>query len=51
VDVTERGKLSEDEMRKPGIEYLMLEHDPEILKKRERVMNRAEELYREIRGR
>jgi ABC-type Fe3+ transport system substrate-binding protein len=51
VDVTEKGKLSEDEMRKPGIEYLMLEHDPEILKKRDRVMNRAEELYREIRGR
>jgi len=51
VDVTEKGKLSEDEMRKPGVEYLMLEHDPEILKKRDRVMNRAEELYREIRGR
>jgi len=50
VDVTERGKLNEDEMRKPGIEYLMLEHDPEILKKRSKVMNRAEELYREIRG-
>jgi iron(III) transport system substrate-binding protein len=50
VDVTEKGKLSEDEMRKPGVEYLMLEHDPEILKKRDRVMNRAEELYREIRG-
>jgi ABC-type Fe3+ transport system substrate-binding protein len=50
VDVTENGKLVGDEMRKPGIEYLMLEHDPEILKKRERVMNRAEELYREVRG-
>jgi iron(III) transport system substrate-binding protein len=50
VDVTENGKLVGDEMRKPGIEYLMLEHDPEILKKRDRVMNRAEELYREIRG-
>jgi iron(III) transport system substrate-binding protein len=50
VDVTESGKLDGDEMRKPGIEYLMLEHDPEILKKRDRVMNRAEELYREIRG-
>jgi iron(III) transport system substrate-binding protein len=51
VDVTEKGKLDEDEMRKPGIEYLMLEHDSEILKKRSQVMNRAEELYREIRGR
>ncbi len=51
VDVTERGKVDEDEMRKPGIEYLMLEHDPEILKRRDRVMNRSEELYREIRGR
>ena len=50
VDVTERGKLDEDEMRKSGVDYLMLEHDPEIMKKRDRVMNRAEELYREIRG-
>jgi ABC-type Fe3+ transport system substrate-binding protein len=51
VDVTEKGKLDENEMRKSGIEYLMLEHDREILKKRDQVMNRAEELYREIRGR
>jgi ABC-type Fe3+ transport system substrate-binding protein len=50
VDVTEMGKVNEDEVRKPGVEYLMLEHDPAILKKRERMMNRAEELYREIRG-
>ena len=32
-------------------EYLTLEHDPEIMKKRVKVMKRAAEVYQEIRGR
>ena len=51
VDVTEVGKVNESEMRKPGIEYLTLEHDPEIQKKRLAVLKRSEELFHEIRGR
>ncbi|HWP60383.1 MAG TPA: extracellular solute-binding protein [Candidatus Acidoferrales bacterium] len=51
IDVTEVGKLNPAEMRKPGVDYLMLEHDPEVQKKRITLMKRAEELYRETRVR
>lgn len=51
MDVTEVGKLNKADMRKPGVEYLTPEHDPEIQKKRVEVMKRAEDLYLEIRGR
>ncbi|MGH7843815.1 MAG: ABC transporter substrate-binding protein [Candidatus Binatia bacterium] len=51
IDVTEIGKLNQSEMRKPGIEYLTLEHDPEVQKKRLAVLKRSEELFHEIRGR
>ena len=50
MDVTEVGKLNKADMRKPGLEYLTLEHDPEVQKNRVQVMNHAEELYRGIRA-
>lgn len=49
-DVTEMGKVLKAEMRKPGVEYLTLAHDPEIQKKRLAMLKRAEELYKKIRG-
>ena len=49
VDVTERGKVRKADMRKPGVEYLTLEHDPEIQKKRVEEMKRAEDLYLQVR--
>ena len=50
VDVTEMGKVIKAEIRKPGVEYLTLVHDPEIQKKRLEMLKRAEQLYRNIRG-
>ncbi len=50
VDVTEQGKVLKAEMRRPGIEYLTFAHDPEIQKKRRAMLERAEELYSEIRS-
>ncbi len=49
-DVTERGKVNKRDMRKPGLEYLTLEHDPEIQKNRVQVMKRSADLYREVQG-
>jgi ABC-type Fe3+ transport system substrate-binding protein len=51
VDVTEKGKLRKSDMRQPGVEYLTLEHDPEIQRKRVEEMKRAEDLYLQIRRR
>lgn len=51
VDVTEEGKVRKSDMRKPGVEYLTLEHDPEIQKRRIAEMKRAEDLYLEIKRR
>lgn len=51
VDVTERGKVRKSDMRQPGVEYLTLEHDPEIQKKRVQEMKRAEDLYLQIQRR
>lgn len=51
VDVTEMGKVSEAETRKPGVEYLTIAHDPEAQKKQLGLLKHAEELYRVIRGR
>ena len=48
--VPEMGKVLKAEIRKPGIEYLTLAHDPEIQKKRLEMLKRAEELYMKIRG-
>jgi iron(III) transport system substrate-binding protein len=50
TDVAEIGRLNKVDMRKPGIEYLTPEHDPEVQKSRVKVMQRAEALYRQIRG-
>ena len=51
VDVTEMGKVSDTEMRKPGIEYVTLAHDPKILKKQLEALKRTRELYRKSRSR
>ena len=51
VDVTEEGKVRKSDIRQPGVEYLTLEHDPEIQKKRIEEMKRAEDLYLQIRRR
>jgi iron(III) transport system substrate-binding protein len=51
VDVTEEGKVRKSDIRQPGVEYLTLEHDPEIQKKRSEEMKRAEDLYLQIRRR
>jgi ABC-type Fe3+ transport system substrate-binding protein len=48
VDVAERGKVRKSDMRRPGVEYLTLEHDPEIQKKRVEEMKRAEDLYLQV---
>jgi len=51
LDVTEQGKVRKSDMRKPGVEYLTLEHDPEIQRKRVAEMKRAEDLYLEVKRR
>ena len=50
TDVTEVGKLDKADMRKPGVEYLTPEHDPEVQRNRVAVMKRTADLYREIQG-
>ncbi|HEX9273672.1 MAG TPA: extracellular solute-binding protein [Candidatus Binatia bacterium] len=51
VDVAEKGKVRKSDMRQPGVEYLTLEHDPEIQKKRLAEMKRAEDLYLQVKRR
>ena len=50
IDVTEKGRVSEAEMRRPGIEYMTIAHDPEIQKKRVWALKNAEKLYEQLRG-
>ena len=50
VDVTEMGKVHEAEMRRPGVEYLTIVHDPELQKKRREATKRVDELYRKLQG-
>ena len=50
VDVTEMGKVHEAEMRRPGVDYLTIVHDPELQKKRPEATKRVEELYRNLQG-
>jgi len=50
IDVTEKGRVSEAEMRRPGVEYLTLAHDPEVQKKRVAALKNAEKLYKQIRN-
>ncbi len=49
IDVTEQGKVHPAEMRRPGVEYLTLAHDPEVQKKRVKALKNAEKLYKQIR--
>jgi len=50
VDVTEMGKVHKAEMRRPGVKYLTLAHDPEVQKKRVWALKNAEKLYKQIRN-
>jgi len=50
IDVTEQGKVHPAEMRRPGVEYLTLAHDPEVQKKRVWALKNAEKLYKQIRN-
>ena len=50
ADVTEMGKVHKAEMRRPGVEYLTLAHDPEVQKKRVKALKNAEKLYKQIRN-
>ncbi len=50
MDVTEMGKVSEIEMRKPGIEYVTLAHDPAVLKEQLKGLKWSRDLYRKLRG-
>jgi len=49
-DVTERGKVNEKEMRKPGVDYLTIGHDPVLAKKKTWAIKRTQELYKKSRG-
>ncbi len=51
MDVTEMGKVSKLEMRKPGVEYVTLAHDPEILKEQLAALKWSRKLYQKLRGR
>ena len=50
-DVTEKGKVTESEMRKPGVDYVTIAHDPEVARKQTWAIKRSEKLYKELRGR
>lgn len=50
ADVTEMGRVSKEEIRRPGIDYMSLAHDPAKLNQRVWAAKNAEKLYREIRG-
>ncbi len=49
IDVTEMGKVNEIEMRRPGIDYVTLMHDPVLQKKQLWTLKNAEKLYRRLR--
>ena len=49
-DVTERGKVNEKEMRRPGVDYLTIGHDPALAKKANWAIKRSQELYKKSRG-
>lgn len=48
TDVTDRGKVNKADLRQPGVDYLTLEHDPEVMKNRIAITKRAATLYKEI---
>ncbi len=49
-DVTERGKVNEKEMRRPGVDYLTIGHNPVFAKKQNWAIKRSQELYKKSRG-
>ncbi len=49
-DVTERGKVNAKEMRKPGVDYLTIGHDPVLAKKKTWAIKRSQDLYKKSRG-
>jgi ABC-type Fe3+ transport system substrate-binding protein len=49
-DVTERGKVVKSEMRKPGVDYLTIGHNPVFAKKQTWAIKRSVELYKKSRG-
>ncbi len=49
-DVTERGKVVKSEMRRPGVDYLTIGHNPVFAKKQTWAIKRAEELYKKSRS-
>ncbi len=50
-DVTEKGMVEAVEMRRPGIEYMTIAHDPQAQKKRIWALKQAVKIYYEVRGR
>jgi len=49
-DVTERGKVVKSEMRRPGVDYLTIGHNPVFAKKQTWAIKRSQELYKKSRG-
>ncbi len=50
IDVTEMGKVLEVEMRKPGVDYMTLAHDPAVLKQQLDGLKWSREMYQKLRG-
>ncbi len=44
------GKVHETQMRRPGVEYMMIVHDPELQKKRPEAEKFVEQLYSKRQG-
>ena len=44
------GTVNEKEMRKPGVDYLTIGHDPVLAKKKTWAIKRTQELYKKSRG-
>ena len=51
LDVTEMGKVLKTDLRRPGVDYLTIAHDPIAQKKRLGAIKRAQELFQMSRGR
>jgi len=50
-DVTEQGKVVKAQMRKPGVDYVTIAHDPALVTKQIWAINEAAKLYKKTRGR
>ncbi len=49
-DVTEQGKVHKAQMRKPGVDYVTIAHDPALVTKQMWAINRADKIYKQSRG-